>query len=102
MVDCIFCKIINKKIKADIIYENDDFIVFKDIKPKAEIHFLIVTKQHIESLNELEDINLAGRMLLLAKKIMKHKNYKIQINTGRKAGQIIDHLHVHVLSGRIF
>ena len=102
MSDCIFCKIINKEIKTDIVYEDRDFIVFKDIKPKAEIHLLIVPKTHIESLNTLEDINLAGRMLLLAKKIIKNQNYRIQINTGKKAGQVIDHLHLHLLSGKIF
>jgi len=102
MSDCIFCKIINKEIKTDIVYEDRDFIVFKDIKPKAEIHLLIVPKTHIESLNTLEDINLAGRMLLLAKKIIKNQNHRIQINTGKKAGQVIDHLHLHLLSGKIF
>lgn len=102
MLDCIFCKIINKQVKADIIYEDQDFIVFKDIKPKAETHLLIMPKKHIESLNELEDIDLAGKMLLLAKKIIKDTNYKIQINTGKKAGQIIDHLHLHLLSGKMF
>lgn len=117
MLDCIFCKIINKELKANIVYQDQDFIVFKDIKPKAETHLLIVPKKHIESLNELEDIDLAGKMLLLAKKIIKDKgyknplaplaepfnqDYKIQINVGKKAGQIIDHLHLHLLSGRMF
>lgn len=102
MLDCIFCKIINKELKANIVYQDQDFIVFKDIKPKAETHLLIMPKKHIESLNELEDINLAGKMLLLAKKIIKDTNYKIQINTGKKAGQIIDHLHLHLLSGKMF
>jgi len=102
MLDCIFCKIINKELKADIIYEDQDFIVFKDIKPKAEIHFLIAPKKHIESLNQLEDIDLAGKLLLLAKKVIKDANYRIQINTGKKAGQIIDHLHLHLLSGIMF
>jgi len=102
MLDCIFCKIINKELKADIVYEDQDFVVFKDIKPKAETHLLIVPKKHIESLNALEDIDLAGKMLLLAKKMIKNQNYKIQINTGKKAGQIIDHLHLHLLSGKMF
>lgn len=102
MPDCVFCKIINKETKADIVYEDQDFVVFKDIKPKAETHFLIVPKKHIESLNKLKDISLAGKMLLLAKKIMKYQNYKIQINTGKQAGQMIDHLHLHLLSDKIF
>lgn len=102
MLDCIFCKIINKELKADIIYEDQDFIVFKDIKPKATVHLLIAPKKHIESLNELEDIDLAGKMLLLPQKLIQDRNYKIQINTGKKAGQIIDHLHLHLLSGKMF
>lgn len=101
MQNCIFCKIINKEQKADIVYQDKDFVAFKDINPKAETHLLVVPKKHIESLNKLEDTNLAGKMLLLAKKLIKNKNYKIQINTGRKAGQIIDHLHMHLLSGKI-
>jgi len=98
-MDCIFCKIINKEQKADIIYEDNDFVVFKDINPKAEMHLLVVPKKHIESLNNLEDFKLAGKMLLLAKKFAK--SYRIQINNGRSSGQIIDHLHMHILSGKI-
>lgn len=100
MPNCIFCKIINKKQKADIVFENKDFIVFNDINPKAETHLLVVPKKHIKSLNKLEDVNLAGKMLLLANKLV-NQDYRIQINTGREGGQIIDHLHMHVLSGKI-
>jgi len=106
MSDCIFCKIINKEIPADIFYEDQDLIVFKDINPKAPIHYLIVTKQHIESINHLEkeNISLIGGMFLTAKKIadklgLKDKGYKLVFNVGRGGGQIVDHLHLHILGG---
>ena len=102
MQDCIFCKIINKEQKADIVYEDEKIIVFKDINPKDKTHLLIIPKKHIKSLNKLKNINLAGKMLLLPQKIMQNQDYKIQINTGKKAGQIIEHLHMHLLSGKIF
>lgn len=101
MKECIFCKIINQEQKAGIVYQDEDFVVFKDINPKAEVHLLITPKKHITSLNELEDISLAGKMLLLGKKLVQG-SYRIQINVGRQAGQIIDHLHLHLLSGKIF
>ncbi len=102
MKDCIFCKIIKKEEKADIIHENDNFVVFKDISPKAPIHLLIAPKRHIKSVKELEDKDLAGEMILLAKKIGEENNlegYKLVINVGEKGGQIINHIHLHFLGG---
>ena len=98
-MDCIFCE-----IKSDV-YENDNFIVVKDINPKAEIHLLIIPKKHIESINhlELEDKDLMGEMILIAQKVDKDKgieSYNLQINVGRKAGQVVDHIHMHLLSGK--
>jgi len=103
-MDCIFCKIIKKEAPAEIVFENDKIIAFKDINPKAPIHILIVPKKHIVSINhiEKEDKTLLGELFLAAKKIAKEKNlegYKLLINVGRKGGQIIDHLHLHLLSG---
>jgi len=107
MNDCIFCKIINKEISADILYEDQDLVVFKDIKPKAPIHYLIVPKQHIKSVNDLKEENkdLISNMFLTAKKIadklgIKDKGYKLIFNVGRGGGQIVDHLHLHILGGR--
>lgn len=102
--DCIFCKIINKEEPSDFVYENDKFIVIKDINSKAPIHLLIIPKKHIHSVNHLEegDKELIGEMILCAKKIAKEKNlagYKLLINVGRKAGQMVDHIHIHLLSG---
>ena len=105
-MNCLFCKIINKENPADIIYEDDKFVVFKDIKPKAPIHFLIVPKQHILSIQhlELKHKELIGELFLLAKKIAKKENiakkgYKLVFNVGRGGGQIIDHIHLHLLAG---
>jgi len=102
-MDCIFCKIINKEKPSDFVYENDKLIVIKDINPKAPIHLLIIPKKHIHSVNHFEegDKELIGEMILCAKKIAKEKNlagYKLLINVGRKAGQIVDHIHIHLMA----
>jgi len=104
--DCLFCKIINKKVPADIIYEDDKFIGFKDINPKASLHLLIVPKKHIPSIDhlELQDKELIGELFLTAQKIARAKGvaktgYKLVFNVGRGGGQVIDHLHLHLLAG---
>lgn len=106
MIDCIFCKIINKEIPSDIIFENEKLVVFKDINPKADIHLLIVPKKHIANLNEAvsEDSDILSELLLITKEIARQLNllesgYKLVINVGRGGGQVIDHLHIHFLSG---
>ncbi|HOK20788.1 MAG TPA: histidine triad nucleotide-binding protein [Candidatus Paceibacterota bacterium] len=106
MENCIFCKIINREMPSDIIYENEQVIAFKDINPKAEVHVLIVPKKHVANLNEVNDNDkelLAG-IFLAAKQIAQQLNlgtqgYKLVLNVGRGAGQVIDHLHLHLLSG---
>lgn len=103
-MDCIFCKIAKKEIQADIVYEDDKVIAFKDINPKASLHLLIIPKKHILSVNhiEIQDKILMGDLILAAQKIAKEKKlqgYKLMINVGRDGGQIVDHLHVHLLSG---
>lgn len=90
---------------SEIIYENDKIIAFKDISPKALFHFLVIPKKHILSVNHLEiqDKELMGDLILAAQRIAqekKLKGYKLLINVGKDAGQIIDHLHLHLLSGR--
>lgn len=102
-MDCIFCQIINKEKSSDIIYEDDRFIIIKDINPKAPVHLLIIPKKHINSVNEVEkeDKELMGDLILAAKNIAKEKNlngYKLMINIGREGGQIVDHLHLHLLA----
>lgn len=104
-MNCIFCKIASKEINSEIIFEDDEFIAFKDIHPKAETHFLIIPKKHIESIDALtkEDSNLIGRLILRVKEIAEKFNlkgrYKLIFNVGRDGGQIIDHIHLHLLSG---
>jgi len=105
--DCIFCKIVDKELPADILYEDNNVIVFKDIKPKAPLHILIVPKKHIPSINHLEseDKELVGEMFLVAKKMAKKQGvaktgYRLVFDTGENAGQTVDHLHLHLLGGK--
>ena len=105
MENCIFCKIVKKELSSEIIYEDEILIAFKDINPKAQTHILIVPKKHIHSVDRLEteDKILMGELILAAQKISQEKNlkgYKLQINVGRDGGQLIDHLHLHLLSGK--
>lgn len=102
--DCIFCKIVEGHIPSDKIYEDDDVIVFNDINPMAKVHFLIVPKLHIESLQSCDETHqaLLGKMLLLAPKLAAEqglKGFKTLINTGREGGQEVFHIHVHVFGG---
>ena len=105
-MDCLFCKIINKEQSADIIYENAKIIAINDIAPKAPIHILIIPRKHIHSINHLEteDKELIGELFLVAKQIAKEQKvaktgYKLIFNVGRGGGQIIDHIHLHLLAG---
>ena len=102
-MSCIFCKIINKQELSGILYENNKFIVIKDINPKAPVHLLIIPKKHIPSVKEIgqEDKELLGELILVAKEFAEQKclkGYKLIINVGREDGQIIDHLHLHLLA----
>jgi len=105
MEDCIFCNISNGKIPKSFIYRDDKFMVFCDVKPLAPVHLLIVPREHIASINDLKEQHkeLIGDMLLLAKKMAKEQDisegYKLAFNTGRKGGQLIDHLHLHLMGG---
>lgn len=99
---CIFCKIVSGAIPSKKIYEDEDVIVFNDIKPAAKVHFLIVPKLHVESLKECDETHraLLGKMLLLAPKLAAEqglKGFKTLINTGREGGQEVFHLHVHII-----
>lgn len=105
-MSCIFCKIINKEVTADIVYEDDRVMVFKDIKPVAPTHFLIVPKKHISSVNhlELEDKEIIGQLFLVVKEIAKKQGvsetgYRLVVNTGQDAGQTVEHLHLHLIGG---
>ena len=100
MTDCIFCKIINGDFGTEFVYENEYAVVFKDINPKAPVHLLVVPRQHVASLNELDDEFLLGKLMMTVKEAAKKvglKAYKTHINTGKEAGQVVFHLHIHVL-----
>lgn len=103
---CIFCKIITQQIPATVIAENDQIIVIKDINPKAPIHYLIIPKKHLSDITEFQpdDQNLAGAMLLMAKKLSEQlsgsKAFKLIINNGADVGQSVFHSHMHFLAGK--
>lgn len=103
MSDCIFCKIIDKQIPAAIVYEDDEMLCFKDIRPAAPVHLLLIPKQHIESLAHAENGHeaLLGRMLLKTAEIAAANGltdgFKTQINTGKGGGQEVFHLHIHIM-----
>ena len=104
-MDCLFCQIANKEVPAEIVYQDDKILAFKDITPKAPVHLLIIPKKHIPSVDNLEiqDKTLMGELILVAQKIARQNNlkgYKLLINVGREGGQIIDHLHLHLLSDK--
>jgi histidine triad (HIT) family protein len=103
-MDCIFCKIAKGEIPSTKVFENDKMIAFDDIHPKALVHILVVPKKHIESVKHLQesDKDLIGELFLAAQKIAKDKGlegYKLVFNVGREGGQLVDHLHLHLLSG---
>lgn len=107
MTDCIFCKIISGDIPSKKIYENEYVYAFEDLSPQAPVHFLVIPKKHIATLNDLDeaDVNIAGHLLLAAKKIATDKGfaddgYRVVMNCNEDGGQTVYHIHLHVLAGR--
>ena len=105
--ECIFCRIIAGEIPADIVYQDEDFLAFRDIMPRAPTHVLIIPRIHITSVAELTDgqQKLAGRLIIIAKNLAKKqgiagKGYRLVINCGPEGGQVVPHLHLHLLGGR--
>ncbi len=105
--DCIFCKIIQGGIPSKKAYENDEIIAIYDVNPAAPTHILVMPRQHIASLNEIEgkQVPLLGRMMQVATEIAKEqkldtRGYRLVINTGHEGGQTVKHLHIHLLGGR--
>jgi len=105
-MDCIFCKIAKKEIPAEIIYEDNVIMAFRDANPVAPVHILIIPKSHIPSINylELKDKTLIGELILVAQKIAREQKvdksgYRLIINMGKDAGQTVDHLHLHLIGG---
>ena len=109
MTNCIFCQIVQKQIKANFVYEDEEIVAFRDINPQAPVHILIIPKKHIESLNDIssEDEQLIGKIYTVAKQIAKSEStaetgFRIVVNSGPDAGQAVPHLHFHLLGGRKF
>ena len=107
MSDCLFCKIISRKIPGSIVYEDDHLLAFNDINPQAPTHVLVVPKRHIASLNDLtpETIGIVGELARRAAAIAKERGiaaggYRTVFNTNRDAGQTVFHIHLHLLGGR--
>lgn len=106
-MNCLFCKIVHGEIPAHKIFENVQFLAFRDINPQAPHHFLIIPKKHIRSINEAsaEDEVLLGQLLLTAQEVAKQeglmdKGYRLVINTNDDGGQTVYHIHLHILGGR--
>ena len=109
MTDCLFCKILSGDAPSEVVYEDEHVLAFKDIYPQAPFHVLIIPKKHIATLNDLEDSDtlLAGRLFNAAKIIAKQQGfaddgYKMMMNCGEGGGQIIFHIHLHLLAGKDF
>lgn len=107
MEDCIFCKIIAGDIPADILYADDEVVAFRDANPVAPTHILIVPVEHIITVNEFSDDNctLPGKMMNIAKQLSEDEGvekdgYRLVINNGENGGQIVKHLHMHLIGGR--
>ena len=107
MAETLFSKIIQRQIPADIIYEDDQALAFRDINPQAPVHFLVIPKKPIAKLSDAadEDQALLGYLLLVANKVAAQEglsDFRLNVNNGAGASQTVFHLHIHVLGGRPF
>ena len=103
-LDCIFCKIVKKEIPADWVVDNHGVIAFKDIQPSAPVHYLVIPKEHIQSIAHLAGNHreILASLIYAARDLAKQlglQGYKLVFNVGREGGQVIDHLHLHLLGG---
>ena len=107
MNDCIFCKVAAGEIPADIVYDDGEVLAFRDINPEAPVHLLLIPRRHIATLNDLSeaDAALVGRLYLAGQQIavelgVAESGYRTVINCNRDAGQLVFHIHMHLLAGR--
>jgi histidine triad (HIT) family protein len=107
MSETIFSKIINREIPADILFEDDEVLAFSDVSPQAPVHFLVIPKEPIATINDIqpEQAHLIGKMVLTAQKLAKEKGisekgYRLVMNCNEDGGQTVFHIHMHVLGGR--
>ncbi len=106
-MDCIFCNIAAGKIPSDILYQDEKVVAFRDVNPQAPVHLLVIPRKHIGQLSELteKDSSLIGRMIEVANQLAKREGiagsgYRLVINSGKEGGQLVPHLHLHVLGKR--
>lgn len=104
--ECIFCNIVNRKLPSEFLFEDDNAVVFKDIHPQAPVHLLIVTKKHIRSINDLgeDDKSIVSEIIDIAKMMavklgVSKSGYKLVFNVEKGGGQVIFHLHLHLMGG---
>lgn len=107
MTDCIFCKIAEGKIPAEVVYRDDHVVAFRDLNPQAPTHVLVIPRRHLSTLNDLTDADahLVGRLYLAAKRVAEQdgiaeRGYRTVVNCNAEAGQSVFHVHLHVLGGR--
>ena len=105
--DCLFCKIVNQELPADLVYEDDEFLAFNDISPQAPTHILIIPKAHIASVNDLTEleVDVPGKLVLRAKALasengIAESGYRLILNCNPHGGQTVYHIHLHLLGGR--
>ena len=106
-MDCIFCQIAAGKIPADILYKDDKVIAFRDVSPQAPVHLLIIPREHIPSLAHVTEAEayIVARMISVANEMARQEDiaesgYRLVINCGEQGGQLVPHLHMHLLGGR--
>ena len=106
-MDCIFCRIISGEIQSDIIYQDEQAVAFRDVNPKAPVHLLVVPRKHIESVAELteDETPISGHLVAVANRLAREtgiseKGYRLVVNCGPDGGQLVPHLHLHLLGGR--
>lgn len=105
-MECVFCRIIDGEIPASIVYQDEEFLAFRDIQPQAPEHFVIIPKAHISSVMQLvdEQQGLIGRLILVARELAEREGitngYRLAINCGADGGQLVPHIHLHLLGGR--
>ena len=107
MDDCVFCNIVNKTIESQILFEDAELIVIRDILPKAPVHLLIIPKKHIVSISHTEAVDepLIGKMVFVAKQMAEkfgvaETGYKLVFNVGRDGGMVVPHMHLHLMGGK--
>jgi histidine triad (HIT) family protein len=105
-MECIFCKISKGEIPSAKVYEDDLVLAFNDIQPLAPVHVVVIPKQHLANLNDLNDREVWFAMLKAAQEVARKKGihesgYRVAVNCGRDGTQIIQHLHLHVLGGKL-